>query len=99
MQVPREHVRSTVLQAARPFDGDFSELPRRSRRLGALGAYDLLDYAAYFSTELGDAIDRVARFHPVLSDLGALERGVARGVRSSSATGARSWGDCRGARR
>ena len=67
----------------------WSEAPVRARdpyfglhvaEQASLGAYDVLDYAAYFSRDLGDALDRVARFHRVLSDVGALERVVDGGV-------------------
>ena len=33
-----------------------------------IGSYDVLDYALYFSSTLGEAIDRILRFHRVLCD-------------------------------
>jgi AraC-like DNA-binding protein len=33
-----------------------------------IGAYDVLDYALYFSSTVGEAIDRILRFHRVLCD-------------------------------
>jgi AraC-like DNA-binding protein len=38
-----------------------------------VGAYDVLDYALYFSSTLRDALDRIIRFHRVLCDAWAIE--------------------------
>jgi AraC-like DNA-binding protein len=34
----------------------------------AVGAFDVLDYAVYFSTTLGEGFDRIVRFHRVMCD-------------------------------
>jgi len=37
------------------------------------GAFEVLDYAAYFSSTLKDAVDRIARFYRLLTDAAAIE--------------------------
>lgn len=37
------------------------------------GAFDVLDYAMYFSSTLGEAVQRVARFYRLLTDAAAIE--------------------------
>jgi AraC-like DNA-binding protein len=45
-----------------------------------IGAYDVLDYSLYFSSTLGDAVDRMSRFHRVLCDACGLEERVVNGI-------------------
>jgi AraC-like DNA-binding protein len=41
-----------------------------------IGAFDALDYSIYFSNTLGEALDRLVRFHRVLCDAWAIKREV-----------------------
>jgi AraC-like DNA-binding protein len=65
--------RAWIMAAARARDPLFGlHVAEHSR----IGAYDVLDYALYFSSTLGEALERILRFHRVLCDAWAFTRDV-----------------------
>jgi AraC-like DNA-binding protein len=65
--------RAWVLASARARDPLFG---LHMAEQAPIGAYDVLDYALYFSSTLGEALERILRFHRVLCDAWAFARDV-----------------------
>ncbi|MCE7888239.1 MAG: AraC family transcriptional regulator [Sorangiineae bacterium PRO1] len=65
-RVPDEKVQRAWTELARATDDQ--ALGVRFAERAAEGEFEVLDYAVYFSSTLGDAIERIARFYRLLSD-------------------------------